>query len=288
MFKRQSIKTIAFLLLLLPIATAQAKVRTRDKIRYLFSHGLFNTGEKQAHRYVKTYKIGDKTYHNERYIIDAPLTFFNYPDAVLTGIINPKKANIAQDNDVAHLKLEVEKTIKNNQEEKLVLVSVSRGASTALNFVALHDNPAVKALIVESPFDSMATVVDYICKQLHLEWLSHDFCQSLLENIFWQYKRDGMCPIDLVSGIRKELPILIVCSKEDFQVPWHSSEKLYQKLKKSGHDNVHLLVVPKGVHAWIIKGKSGDVYQTGAHAFFAKYDLPHDTALALEGEKYLN
>ena len=270
-------------------SAAQVKVRTRDKIQYLFSHGLFNTGEKQVHKYLKTYTIGDKTHNNKQYIIGGPVNFFDYPDAAMTCIINRKRANIAQDNDVAHLKLEVEKTIQNNQEEKLVLVSVSRGASTALNFMALHDNPNVKALIVESPFDSMATVVDYIRKQLHLEKiLSHDSGQCILETIFRQYKKDGMCPIDLVSDIRKELPILIVCSKEDLQVPWHSSEKLYQKLKKSGHDNVHLLVVPKGMHAHIITGKSGDVYQAGAHAFCAKYGLPHDTALALEGEKYLN
>ncbi len=282
MFKRQSIKTIALLLLILPIATAQAKVR------YLFSHGLFNTGKKQAHKYIKTYKIDyETTYINKRYIIDGPVTFFNYPDAVTKGIMNITKANIAQDNDVAHLKSEVEKTIQNNQEKELILFGVSRGASTALNFMALHDDSAVKALIVESPFDAMATVVDNMRKQLHLEWLSHDFGQCLLENIFWQYKRDAKDPIDLVSNIRKDLPILIICSKEDFQVPWHSSEQLYQKLKESGHDNVHLLVVPKGAHAHIITGKSGDIYQAGTHAFCAKYGFPHDPELAKQGEKYL-
>jgi len=178
--------------------------------------------------------------------------------------------------------------MQNNPKKELVTFGVSRGASTILNLMALNDLPMVKALVLESPFDAMVTVLNNKREQLPLGWLlSPDFGQLILEICFWQYKRDGIRPIDLVSGIRKDLPILIICSLEDRLVPWYSSVKLYQKLKQSGHPSAHLLVVDHGQHAKIWTGPDGDKYQAAVHAFYAKYNLPSDPILALEGKKYL-
>ncbi len=252
------------------------------KVRYLFSHG-FGSNRWEKYKYIKKCKIGINCLHSE----SEQVTSFNYPDVIMLGMPNFAKANIAQESDVAHLKSEVEKIMQNNQEEDLVLFGVSRGASTALNFMALHDNPAVKALIVESPFDSMATIIDNKRKKLPFKWFSHDFCQRILEFLFRQYKRDGIQPIDLVSKIRKDLPILIICSKKDSLVPCHSTVNLCKKLRKSGHDKVCLLQLEKGKHGLIIYGKSSNVYQKGMHAFLAKCGFSHDPELARQGKEYL-
>ncbi len=278
---KKIIKKIAilFLFLLAPLYA---------KIQYLFSHGLADT-YKQAYQYAKTYKIGGKVYHNKHYIIDNPFSF-NYPDA-RKGIlrVNPLKTSLSQNNEIAHLKLKVEEIARKKKigNGEIVIFGISRGASTAFNFMALHNHHAVKALILESPFDAMASIIDNKRKRWHLEWLSPDFGQFLLESIFWKYKRNGIRPIDLAGAIRKDLPILIICSKEDQLVPYQSSVKLYKKLKESGHQAVHLFIADHGKHAKIWPGKDSNKYQKAVHSFYAKYDLPYDSMLALEGEKYL-
>ncbi|MGB8367170.1 MAG: prolyl oligopeptidase family serine peptidase [Candidatus Babeliales bacterium] len=279
MKKKQS-NRIIFFLLLLSIITLQAKVK------YIFSHGLADTF-KQANKYAKTYKKGNQTYHNKRYILEDPITF-NYPDAFLHRLPKIKYASLAQDNEIVHLKREIEKIVKKETDaNKIILFGISRGASTALNFMALHNHPSIGALVLESPFDSVASIIDNKRKKLPFKWLSHDMGELIMETIFRRYKRNGIRPIDLVSGIRKDLPIIIVCSKKDTLVPWHSSVKLYKKLKESGHQAVHLFVANHGKHSKILMDKDGHSYQAAVHAFYAKYDLPHDNKLALQGKKYL-
>lgn len=264
---------------------------TQSQTWYLFSHGLGDTFKK-AYKYAKTYTIGDKTFQHTRYIIDRPFVSFNYSDA-LEGFphINTKKTSFAQNNEINQLKTAFEKTIQYAQtktsKNEVILVGLSRGASAALNLMALYTLPEVKALVLESPFDSVASIIDNKRKQLHLEWLSHNTGELIMENIFRQYKRNDRAPIDLVSRIRKDLPILIICSKEDQLVPCQSSVKLYKKLKESGHYFTHLFVADHGKHSQIWSDKDGETYQAVVHAFYKKYNLPHDTKIALQGIKYL-
>jgi len=108
-----------------------------------------------------------------------------------------------------------------------------------------------------------------------------------MEKIFCRYKRNGIRPIDMISDIRKDLPILIICSKEDPLVPCHSSIKLYQKFKKFGYSSVHLFVADHGKHSRILCDQSGNTYQAVVHAFYEKYGLPYNAKFALQGKKYL-
>ncbi len=262
------------------------------QVWYLFSHGLAGT-YKQAYKYAKTYKIGKKIYHNTRYLINRPFVTFNYPDACEGFLhINRKETSFAQDNEIDRLKLAFEKTVqyakgKGADKNEIVIFGLSRGASAALNLMALHNPPEVKALVLESPFDAVSTIIDNQRKQLHLEWLSHDTGEYIMESIFRRYDRNGIRPIDMVSSIRKDLPILIICSKEDSFTPWHSSMQLYQKFKESGHSSVHLFVVDHGKHSRILWDQDGNTYQKIVHAFYEKYGLPHNSEFALQGRKYL-
>jgi len=170
---------------------------------------------------------------------------------------------------------------------EIVIFGLSRGASAALNLMALYNPPQVKALVLESPFDTVGSIIDNKRKQLHLEWLSHDTGEYIMEKIFRHYNRNGIRPIDMVSDIRKELPILIICSKEDPLVPWYSSIQLYKKLKESGHLSVHLFLADHGKHSRILCDQDGNTYQAVVHAFYEKYGLPHNAEFALQGRKYL-
>ncbi len=279
-------RKIAFFLLFSTIANIHAQVW------YLFSHGLRDSKEK-AYDYIETYKIGNKTHHNPRCLIKDPVVTFNYPDVLkYFPRIDTRKTSLGQDNEIKRL-AEVYKDIVQNTKDKredseIVIFGLSRGASTGLNFVARHNPPAVKALVLESPFDKVETVVDNKFEQLWLlKWVPQNFRQYITENIYWRYKKDGVCPIDEVSKIRKDLPILIICTKEDELVPCHSSLKLYDKLKESGHTATHLFIADHGKHAKILQGPDGDSYQAAVHAFYKKYGFPHNPEFARQGREYL-
>jgi len=75
--------------------------------------------------------------------------------------------------------LAFEKTVQYSKDNKtgnseIVIFGLSRGASAVLNLMALYNPPQVKALVLESPFDTVGSIIDNKRKQLHLEWFSHD------------------------------------------------------------------------------------------------------------------
>ena len=85
------------------------------------------------------------------------------------------------------------------------------------------------------------------------------------------YKTNGQQPINSVVKIKnKQLPILIVCSKEDTLIPWTSSERLYKKFKEEGFVNCELVVVDRGPHGNILFAIDGDgqKYHDAVQAFY--------------------
>ena len=104
---------------------------------------------------------------------------------------------------------------------------------------------------------------------------------------FFKYHSTGPHPIDEIKNIRKDLPILIVCSLQDTTVPAENSIKLYDKLIESGHTKAHLLVLSKGKHSKLLQSEQGEIYQNLVHAFYAKYGLPHNQEYAKLGKNML-
>ncbi len=263
------------------------------KTIFLFAHGIADT-YKQAYRYVKNYHINGTNHHNQQYLFAAPFATFNFPDAS-EGIkrINHHETSLAQDNEILRLKKAYYKTMSVYEDQhqtpcEVVLFGLSRGASAAINFVGLHNPSNIKALILESPYDSVATIIDFMMQKMHLTWLPHSCGEYMMENIFRRYKRDGIHSIDLVDRINKNIPILIICSKEDQRVPWYSSAKLYQQLCKSGHKHVYLYIADHGKHSKILWDQNGKTYQSIVHAFCRTHGLPHDPTLAENGQNQLN
>ena len=284
MINRKTTLFVAYISIFLPL---------RPQTIYLFSHGLADTS-KQAFAYAKTYKNNGEIHHNNHYFFYRPFFSFNYPDAT-EGFhrVNRYETSMAQDNEIARLKAAYEKTIESMHDRgithyEMVLFGISRGASSIINFVGLHNPQHIKALVLESPFDSVATIIDSMMQTFNMDWLPHSYGEYLMERIFRRYKRDGIRPINLVDRINGDMPILIICSKQDQLVPWHSSVRLYQKLCKSGHKHVYIYIANHGKHAKIIRDKDSKTYQDVVHAFYRTYGLPHDLQLAENGQKLLD
>lgn len=233
-----------------------------SSVTCLFAHGLFDSG-KQAIPYRKS------TNPKSTYLFECPVVTFDFPDSKTTfPWCNPAHTSLGQENEIECLKNKYD-TINHSN---IILFGISRGAVTALNFTALY-NPNIKALILESLYDDLEKVID-ATPIIQYSWIS---------SIFKKYNPKGIQPIHCLHKIDLNLPILIICSKQDQRVPYQRSIAVYKALKKSGH-NVHLLVLKKGKHAKLLTGKNGKIYQNVTHAFLKHYNLPHNFFCALQGK----
>jgi len=264
-------------------------IKGENMTTYLFAHGLADT-HKQAYRYAKTAREGGNIYNNERYIMDGDIVTFDFPDAT-EGIlrVNRKETSLAQENEIECLAKEYTKILEMNHLQNktdLVLVGLSRGASTIINFMATYNNPSeVKALVLEAPFDTAQSISEHIAQHLHIKWIPgiKKLGNRLMSFIFSKYRENGIQAINMVNKIRPNMPILIICSTQDTLVPADSSIRLYKALRESGHECTHLLVVNSGKHSKMLWDKEGATYQNVVHAFYKKYSLPHNEVYAQQG-----
>lgn len=249
---------------------------------YLFSHG-FGSTYKQAYRYTQTYNWLGKTYKNKNHILYKPIKLFNYPDAFYQGL--PPKVNLtslAQKNEIETLR----KAYNEINDNNIILFGTSRGASTAINFAGIYQPNKVKASIVEAPFDHINNVFN---SHWFVNILSTVINKAKIYNLFlWatQYKETGEHPIDKIVNIKKDLPVLLVCSETDATVPCDSTVNLYKNLKQTGHKHTYLLKFESGGHSRLLWSKHGRKFRNIVHAFYAKYNLPHIPSFAKQGKKY--
>lgn len=267
-----------------------------------FSHGIADT-YRQAQKYVHQYKDVSGVIHtNQRYTIAAPTRAFNYPDATQRfWRVNFWRTNLAQDADVLTLKRALEQLKKQSPRTEVILYGVSRGASTIVNFMAEYNTeidsalekcgmrastlPRIKAVVLESPFDDIASVARHLAQRVYIDTLPYgarygqQAVQSIIGTIFINYNKNGLTPIKSASLMPKDIPTLIICSEQDQLVPCWSSQALYQALQESGHKNVHILKLKKGLHAQLLSGPEGEDYQQTVHAFYKQCGLPYNKNL---------
>ena len=257
----------------------------------LFSHGIADT-YKQAFLYAKSYIYEGKKYTNDRYLFPCPFVTFNYPDATETIIrVNYKETSFGQPNEIERLHSAYDKAKKwafNRWDDcNIILFGLSRGASNLGIFAGTRTLEHVKAIILESPYYTMGEVIANMLQKNNLGWVPLSYGESVAEFIFKKYDRYGKSPATTVENIPSDMPILIVCSKEDGLVPYASSINVYKKLLNSGHKHVYILILDHGQHAKILSGQDGQKYQSVVHAFYKKYNLPYDSSSAEEGENIL-
>jgi hypothetical protein len=253
----------------------------------IFSHGIADTW-KQVHKYVKSYKKNELSFFNDRFLINTPFASFNYPDASNKFYrINYNETSFGQENEIGRLNKTYVSTMSRYQDCNIILYGLSRGAANLLIFAGLYQLDNVKALVLESPYFTMGEIIESIMIMKNLAWLPVSYGETIAEFIFKKYTRYGYSPANCIENISKNIPIFIVCSKEDLLVPFSSSMNVYKKLIQSGHKHTYIFVTDQGRHAAILQGSDGEKYQWVVNAFYKKYNLPHCAASAAQGESLL-
>lgn len=268
-----------FLLAIIFIVLDYSYAGQEYTIYYVFSHGIADS-HKQIDRYL--HNANDQ---KKPYLITSPFMAFDYPDASTEKErIKRKESSLAQDNEVLHFATNYFARVK--PTDATVLVGLSRGASVLVNFMGIYNPSNVQAVILESPFDSIQSLVHDTLHRKKCAWVpgSKKMLLKLVGYTFKKYDVNGIKPIDTINGLRTDLPILFVCSLTDSLVPAWSTIALYEKLRSKGHKHVYLLILPHGVHSRLITDPMhGRLYQTVAHAFYRRYGLPHDPYIAQQG-----
>ncbi len=254
----------------------------------VFSHGIADT-YKQAFWYAKSYTHNETKHTNDRYLFSCPFVTFNYPDATEGPLrVRYQETSFGQRNEMKRLHSAYKKATNWAQQKwndcNIILFGLSRGASNVGIFAGTHELEHVKAIILESPYFNLSEVISNMLQRSGLGWIPLSYGESVAEFIFKRYNRHGASPATTVDNIPLDMPILIICSKEDQLVPWTSSLNVYKKLIETGHKNTHILILDHGKHAKILSGESGDVYQAVTHAFFKKYNLSYSPSKAMDGE----
>jgi len=263
-------------------------------LTYLFSHG-FADSEIQAYRYTREYTtLFGMTANNPFYIMDGNVKTFSYPDVIscfstipfLSKIPLIYRTSFGQDNELEVLRNAYDEI----DDNEIILVGVSRGASTASIFMGLDKPERVKGVVLISPFDLVRNVFEHHT----ITWLvSKVTCCNKKTAYGWlkkvtSFNEDGMHPIDLVSEIDRDVPVLFVCTKTDTTVPCQATINLYERLVEVDHEKVHLLVLNSGKHAKLLKSQEAETFQNVVHAFYQRYDLPHDETFAELRTRYFS
>ena len=261
-------------------------------IAYVYAHGLRATYQQALDLFARINSIRENgTYaYNPYWILGEPLLTFNFPDAKNNTDFARHEVNLGQEKDINRLKEACEYALKKIPTcTGLVLAGVSRGSSTIWNFIALHKPHYVKAAILESPYDSLKSVVRHLLRRYYVSWFpfSRHICMKLVDRHFPLLKINGVFPLTVAQQMTKNIPILLVHPVKDKVVPVNSSRRLYLKLRLMGHERIHLLELPMGSHAKSIQGPYGAMFQYTTHAFYKKYNLPHEESFAEKGHIYL-
>ncbi len=270
-------KIIVTLCCYLP-CTMQAK--PTEQIASIFVHGL-GGDYSQACWYAEHNTV---LYQNQSaklqdnfswHILQAPVYTFDFPHVHNKPWKN--YVSLGQELEIASLK----KTCDAIHGPK-ILMGLSMGASTILNYTSLHYTPDIKALVVESPFDTLESIVR------SKAGIFSRFGTWLIETkVYPHYKPEGINPSRAINNLPKDLPILFIHSKADQLIPASCSWRLYKTLRSRGHKHVYLLELSSGKHANYMAGNDAQRYQETAHAFYEKYNLPCDHELASVGKKHL-
>jgi alpha-beta hydrolase superfamily lysophospholipase len=247
------------------ITTSQQNMRLEHPTYFIFAHG--SGGHK-----------GNVHYYHRHTIVRDPFFSFNFPDA-RDGSFNFKESNLAQSSDIAALKDAVDTVCQETQnslgvEPNIVLTGASRGASSIIAFMGTHNPTNISALVIESPFDTVDSIIVGLLAKIGLgkseglRKLGH----KIVKKYHAKYDKDAPSPLDMVQHIRnKELPILIICSKKDELIPWTSSYRLYEEFKNQGFTHVHIFISSRGKHVKILEDRYAHLYKEAVDAFYKKY-----------------
>lgn len=197
-------------------------------------------------------------------------------------LINLFQFNIGQDLDMDIYSKQYDQCCAKNEQGDMVLYGTSRGAATIFNFIATEyskkTDKRVKAIVLEGCFDAVRNVSMF---------------ESLMR-LLPGYKKYGKSPIDLVQDFvtvcnENNIRLLAITSKIDTIVPHKNTMHLCEQLLEKGLKEFYVLELEHSGHRDYTCNDGEDMqrYQKVVHAFYKKYNLPHNPMLAFAGQQEL-
>lgn len=247
-----------------------------QEVFFVYSHGIAADGL-QAEDFLRNTR--DPRRH---WIIPGKCSSFNYHSVTYqsTFRLNREGVYLAQQPDIDRLAEHVK-----DGKAPTVIVGLSCGASTALNFASQCNPDNLRALVLESPFDDPMSIVDHILARNRLASLpcARAFGAALLSLCFPNYDLDGITPLQQITEHPIRTPTFMVASLEDKLVPAWSTIRLYQAMIEA-NPHVYLLLLNKGKHSKLLHQEEGSIYQAAVNAFYKEHNLPYDEKLAERGK----
>jgi hypothetical protein len=169
---------------------------------------------------------------------------------------------------------------------KIILYGASRGAATAFQAFADMDSQGtaddIAAVVCEGIFDSVPALMP------NVSFINKAKIGLLMYAALTRFKKDGPSPIGAIEKIRsKNIPIAIITSRADQEVPYCNTKALYDALIANGHQHVHMLTLEKASHSRYALDDEKETYQAFVHAFYKRYELPYIQEFADQGENLL-
>jgi fermentation-respiration switch protein FrsA (DUF1100 family) len=254
---------------------------TQEQIGFLYAHGLGRC-KQDIHYYAGT----------NWNIINGPHWAFNFDDVIQPGIINAAKVTIGQHGDCLTLHNNHKEFIHNHALKEIVLIGSSRGAATIINYLGLYQPENVRAAILESPFDSVESVVQHKLNRMNIGWIpgtvtiAHFIVASYF--MYPAYNWYGPQPITSIPTIAKNIPLLFIHSCDDMITPVYCSQLLSKIARDNGNNDVYYLELSSATHGQYQLSHEAQKYQDIVHAFYQRYNIPHDPAAAARGLVHLD
>jgi len=185
-----------------------------------------------------------------------------------------KKIN-RSDSDMGHDK-DIKPIVDQIPQEPFIGYGICRGGSALINTIAKYNLQHVQALIIEAAYASYPKLLYGF---LSSYGLSTKYAESLANALFPSYQVGSLSCQKAIPLIKnKDLPVLILHSKDDAIIPFVHSLILYKTFKENGFTNVYLAEM-KGQHAYSFRDDQ-KAYLTAIHSFYKKYNLPYQEEYA--------
>lgn len=149
----------------------------------------------------------------------------------------------------------VRKTFVEHKLDNAIIYAQSQGGATALNYLADEGRDSqIKALVLEAPVVSGNSAIMHTLKcmgflslinRIPFSYYWMPYCAKLLFHRYWPA---GKQPIKVTNNIPTNIPIIIIHSRNDPQVPYHDGCALYHALRAQGNNNVYFITINSDWH----------------------------------------
>jgi hypothetical protein len=140
--------------------------------------------------------------------------------------------------------------------------ATSQGTASTLNFVSQlsqADQARIRVIVLEAVLASGNSAIIHNAKDILGSSAESEVCYYSAPYsatfMFPRYSPSGMQPIKSIAHISREIPIVIVHSKEDGCLPYSGACALYYGLRAQGHENVYFISCEGRDHIQVLESK---------------------------------